>query len=208
VRAGTPAWSKIKTASGGLISAIAVAPGNSKVVWVGYDNGDVYKTSNGTSANPNWTKVDGATLPNRYVTRIAIRKGAPNTVYVTFGGFFDGYTTGNIWRTKNGGSSWANKHGVLPQAPIRSVVMHPKKANVLYVGTEVGIFFSTNSGNPWNVPQAGPTNTSVDELFFLGNTLYAATHGRGVFKNTHTLPPLPPVAVSAAETAGTAPADE
>lgn len=194
VLAGTPTWLKIKPASSGTISAIAVAPGNSSIIWVGYTNGDVYKTANGTAASPIWTKVDSASLPNRYVTRITIQKNTPNNVYLTFGGFFDGYTTGNIWKTTNGTTAtptWTNKHGSgatgLPSVPIRSVVIHPSNVNVIYVGTAVGIFVSAAGGGTWTVPQSGPTNTSVDELFFMGTTLYAATHGRGVFRSA-TLP--------------------
>jgi len=196
VKAATPSWKSIKApiTNQYAISAIAVAPGNSNIVWVGYENGDVYRTKNGTAANPTWSKVDGTSLPNRYVTRITIQKNKPDNVYVTFGGFFDGYTTGNIWKTTNGTvatPTWTNIHGTgasaLPSVPIRSVVIHPQNPNVLYVGTEVGVFVSSVGGTTWVVPQSGPTNTSVDELFFLGTTLYAATHGRGLFRSA-TLP--------------------
>ena len=87
----------------------------------------------------------------------------------------------------------------LPAVPIRSVVIHPSTPSVIYVGTDAGVFVSATGGGTWVVPQSGPTNTSVDELFFLGNKLYAATHGRGVFRSA-TLPvPEPPGPVASAE---------
>ena len=191
VKAVTPTWTNIKPDSGSAgpaISAIAVAPGNSNIIWVGYENGDVYRTINGLAANPTWTKVDGATLPNRFVTRITIQSAT--RVYVTFGGFFDGHTTGNVWRSTNanaGAPTFTNIHGNLPAVPVRSLVIHPSNANYLYAGTELGVFLSANGGTTWTVPQKGPTNTSVDELFFLGTTIYAVTHGRGIFRSP-TLP--------------------
>ncbi len=130
--------------------------------------------------------MDSASLPNRYVTRIAVQEGNPDVVYATFGGFYDG-SSGNVWKSSNGGTSWTDIHGsgaaALPAVPTRSVVIHPTKPKWIYVGTEIGIFVSQNGGNDWLVPHRGPTNTSVDELFFLGTTIYAATHGRGLFRS-------------------------
>ena len=186
-----PSWAAIKSSVGALISAIAVAPGNSNIVWVGYEDGRVYKTINGTATLPTWSQVDTNSpgLPNRYVTRITIDKNDNNKVYVTFGGF----SADNVWRTLNGGTSWTDITGSgptgLPNLPVRSLVINPTNSNWLYVGTELGIFASEDGGANWTVPHNGPTNTSVDELFWMNTVLVAATHGRGLFK-TETLPCL------------------
>ena len=185
VKAGTPTWTSIKGPDTGKISAIAVAPGNSNVIWVGYDNSKIYRTTNGTSATPTWTRMDNTgtpTLPARYVTRITIDPDDSNKVYATFGGF----SQDNIYRTTNGGSTWTDITGSgttgLPDAPVRSLVIHPSNSDWLYVGTEVGIFASEDGGTTWALPTDGPANVSVDELFWMGNKLVAATHGRGMFE--------------------------
>jgi photosystem II stability/assembly factor-like uncharacterized protein len=184
-----PQWTAIKppvivNTSPTFISAIAVAQGNSNVIWVGHNNGDVYVTTNGTAAAPGWTKVDALTMPNRMVTRLAIDPANPNIVFATFGS----YSSDNLWKTTNGGLNWADSTGVgasgLPDAPIRSVVFHPALSSWIYVGTEVGIFASTDGGATWGLPHDGPANVSVDELFWMGGTLVAATHGRGLFRTT------------------------
>jgi outer membrane protein assembly factor BamB/subtilisin family serine protease len=178
-----PTWAAIKPSTSGAISAIAVAQGNPAVIWVGHNTGDVFKTANGAAANPTWTRVDENSpgLPNRYVTRITIDKFNPDTAYVTFGG----YSPDNVWRTTDGGATWSDRTGSgptgLPDAPVRSLVINPANPNWLYAGTEVGVFASENAGAAWAVPQEGPANVSVDELFWMGNTLVAATHGRGLF---------------------------
>ncbi|NNJ12165.1 choice-of-anchor D domain-containing protein [Chloroflexales bacterium ZM16-3] len=182
-----PSWAAIKSSIGGLnneISAIAVAPGNSDIIWVGHNNGNVYKTTNGTAAAPTWTQVDtnGVGLPNRYANRIAIDPNNSSIVYVTFGGF----NADNVYRSTDGGTTWGDRTGSgatgLPDAPVRSLVISPLDSNRIYVGTEVGIFASEDAGATWSLPHDGPSNVSVDELFWVGNTLTAATHGRGVYQ--------------------------
>lgn len=183
-----PIWISIKSDVGVPISAIAVAQGNSDVIWVGHANsqvvngsGDIYKTTNGTSNNPVWQKVDnnGAnSLPNRYCTRITIDPNDHQKVFVTFGG----YSRGNVWRTIDGGLNWQNLSGSLPEAPVRSLVIHPRKSDFLYLGTEVGVFASEDGGNTWSATNEGPTNCSVDELFWMDEVLVCATHGRGMFQ--------------------------
>lgn len=183
VKAATPGWAIRKAAAGSgssyYISAIAVAEGNSNVIWVGHNNGMIFYTTNGTAAWPTWTQVTG--LPSRMVLRFLIDKDDHNLVYVAFGG----YASSNLWRTTNGGGNWGDIHGALPSVPVRSVLRHPSNPNWLYAGTEVGVFTSENGGGTWATTNDGPANVSVDELFWYDNTqLVAVTHGRGMFKTT------------------------
>ncbi len=192
-RASTVSWSAIKAADGtSHITAVAVAPGNSDLIWVGHLNGDVFKTVNGTAASPTWTKMDdnATALPARRVTRIAIDPTNSNRVYVTFGG----YSSGNVWQTTNGGTSWANATGTLPAAPVYGLAISPLSPQTIYAGTDVGVFASDNGGTTWSTTNIGPTLASVQEIFVSGTTLVTVTHGRGVFTaplaaTTDTTPP-------------------
>jgi photosystem II stability/assembly factor-like uncharacterized protein len=181
VKAATPTWSNIKTnTNGSFISAIAVAKGNSDIIWVGHNNGDVYSTANGTAANPTWTRQDLGTpnLPNRTCTRLTIDPNNFNKVYATFGGF----NSDNVYRTTDGGTTWANIASGLPSAPVRSLVLAPFNSNFIYVGTDVGVFASADGGASWSAGNEGAANVAVDELFWMNSYLVAATHGRGLFK--------------------------
>ncbi len=183
VKAATPSWAIRKAAAGSgssyYISAIAVAEGNSDIIWVGHNNGLVFYTTNGSAASPTWTQVSG--LPSRMVLRFLIDKDDHNRVYVAFGG----YSASNLWRSTNGGSTWTDIHGALPSVPVRSVLRHPSNPNWLYAGTEVGVFTSENGGGTWATTNDGPANVSVDELLWYDSTtLLAVTHGRGVFRTT------------------------
>ncbi len=186
-RAGSVLWSAIKPTVGSNISAIAVAPGDANVIWIGHNNGHVYKTSNGTAAVPTWTAVDNNSapnpLPNRYIGRIVIDHSNSSTVYIGLGGF----TGDNLHKTTNGGTTWVDLTGSgvtgLPSAPINGVAQHPSLNDRLYVGTEVGIFASHDGGLTWSTSNDGPADVSVDEVVFMHNstTLLAATHGRGLW---------------------------
>ena len=153
--------------------------GNSSIIWVGHNNGDVFKTTNGTVASPTWTAMDnGATpLPNRYCTRVTISPSNPNQVYATFGG----YNSGNIWKSTNGGTNWTNVSASLPDAPVYDVDEHPGNPNFLYAATEVGVFASSNGGTTWFPTNLGPANVAVFELTWMKRLLVAVTHGRGLF---------------------------
>jgi hypothetical protein len=174
-----PKWAPIKSPNGSEISAIAVAKGNSGIIWAGHNSGALYRTANGTADNPTWTPITTTPpLPSRFCTRITIDAGNPQVVYATFGG----YSKNNIWMTTDNGASWKSISASLPEAPVYSVVVHPTQAKHLYAGTAVGVFASENGGVTWSPTNEGPTNCAVDELFWMGTTLVAVTHGRGMFK--------------------------
>jgi hypothetical protein len=177
-------WAVVKSSVGSNISAIAIAVGNSDLIWIGHNNGNVYKTTNGTAGSPTWNLMDTG-LPNRVVTSIAIDPANSDIVWASFGGF----SSGNVWRSTDGGASWSDRSSGLPSAPIRSVVTHPTTAGWVYVGTDVGVFASENGGASWGIPHDGPANVAVFQLFFMNTTLVAVTHGRGMFTANVSDPP-------------------
>lgn len=183
VKAAVPAWSSFGTPSGyapNNISRIAVAKGNSNVVWLGRNYGEVAKSVDAMAATPTFTDVTGY-LPRRMVLSILIDKDRHNTVYVGLGGFL----SDNLWRTTDGGATWRNIGAGLPAAPIRAIERHAAQANYLYVGTDVGLFTSEDGGATWNANPDGPASVPVEHLFWYdASTLVAATHGRGMFKTT------------------------
>ena len=147
---------------------------------MGHEGGAIFRTENATATEPSWELVgtSGANpLPARYCTCITVDPHEMNVVYVAFGG----YKRGNLWVTRDAGTTWTNLATGLPPAPIRAIAVHPRHARVLYIGTEVGIFASDNAGVTWSPTNEGPTNCSVDDLLWMNETLVCVTHGRGMF---------------------------
>ncbi len=198
VREGIPTWTAIKPPVPILgaqpvpppISAIAIAPTNRDLIYVGYNDGRLYKTTTGSSDSPEWLPVDDNQdlnpLPNKYITRILIDPDDSERVYLATGGF----DRDNLLVTANGGESWfsasGSGEGQLPDVPIRAIARKPTNPNVLYVGTEVGIFSSSDQGASWSTTNDAAANVSVYELSYAaGSTrLFAATYGRGIWQMT------------------------
>ncbi len=165
-----PTWTEIKGDIGSNITAITVGS-SSNDIWIGYQNGHVYKDIN--------TRVDdGASpLPDRQVTRIVVDG---STVHVMFGGF----ETDNIWKTMDDGVSWSPLGDLPLGMPVYDLVVNPSDSSDLYIGTEFGVFVSDDDGANWSLTYANgdsPTSSPVYDLDLDGTTLIAATYGRGVF---------------------------
>jgi hypothetical protein len=182
VRAATPAWRVAKqpsAATDNFINAIAVREGDGNVIWVGHNNGEVYRASDGLAASPTWIRSGQGTIPSRRVMRIMVDRDNPSRVIVALTGF----NPSNLWQTLDGGVTWASITGNLPDAPIFDVKRHARNAQWLYAATSVGVFTSENGGATWSTTNEGPANIRVRELFWIDdNTLGAATYGRGMFK--------------------------
>lgn len=158
------------------VSTVIVAKGNSNVIYAGCSNGVVQVTTNGGT---NWTLRD-AGLPNLSVTRIASDPTNPAIAYVTFSGYT---SSSKIYKTTNYGANWTNVSGNLPNIPTNCVVVNPTNSNNLFVGTDLGIFSTTDGGSSWVQDVNGMANVPVLDLDYRAsdNKLFAATHGRSMF---------------------------
>lgn len=179
-------------------SAIDVAPSNTNVIWVGYKNGVV---SMSTDMGGTWTRVDDnpTSIPGRFVTDIAISPHNSDQVVVTVGG----YATDTVWYTDDAGVTWTLINGTapndLPDIQVNTVRFDPIMENWIYIGTDMGMLATEDLGQNWSVTawrgeNEGPLNTRVSELFWMGEKLVAATHGRGMFV-TEPFRNNPPVAI-------------
>lgn len=168
-------------------SAIDISAASSNHIWVGYDNGRVSRTSD---AGANWVDVDdnGTTpLPNSVITDIAINPQNENQVFITVGG----YRADSVWYTDDNGATWQRRTGAapfdLPAIQVNTVRFHPVEDNWVYIGTDLGVLASEDRGLTWGrtmryADNEGPVNTEVAELFWQGDYLVAATHGRGMYR--------------------------
>jgi photosystem II stability/assembly factor-like uncharacterized protein len=166
------------------ISTIAVAKTDGKVIYVGTDDGRMWITRD-TGAT--WTDIT-AGLPTRWITRVTVDPTDANTAYVTVSGYRNGDNAPHVLRTTNGGTSWQDISGNLPNAPVNDIVLDPLNRALLYVGTDVGVFTSADGGTTWTALGTGLPQISVADLetaVSAGHTvLTAGTYGLGVYQVT------------------------
>ena len=181
------------------INAIGVGPNN--VVWVGTSGSGSSVTSKvqvSTNANlgASATFTDRSSgLPTRAVTQVMPdpADATGGTAYVTFSGFdqYSGGTGGDglgyVYKTINFGANWTNLTGNLPHSPVNDIVIDPSIANTLYVGTDVGVFYTSNANAApptWNTLVSGLPKSAVLSLKLHNGsrTLVAGTHGRSVWR--------------------------
>jgi hypothetical protein len=180
---GTNNWVASSPVFDSNVSRVAIAPSNSAVMYAGLNNGKVYRTANGnTGAAATWTEITG-TLPGLYITGFWISPTNPDEVYVTMGAFSYGQTH-YIYKTSNAGAAWASIQGNLPTLPVWAINSYPSDSGrVLVVGTDAGMFFSTNDGTAWTALNSGFPLTTIYHVSIdpQATSIVAWTHGRSVW---------------------------
>jgi photosystem II stability/assembly factor-like uncharacterized protein len=171
------------------VTTIAVAPSDSNTVYAGTGNSKVWITTNALAASGRtWKKINNG-LPPRYVTALAVDPKKPKTAYVAFSGFSGfGDQLGHVFATQNGGGSWADISGNLPNIPVNAIVVNPARPSQLFAGTDIGVFYTDDGGADWNLLGTGLPQVAVLGLTLARSgsvaSLFAATHGRGVWEAT------------------------
>lgn len=180
---GGSAWAAASPVFAGTISAVGVAKSTSSTLYAAWQsNPTVLRRT--TNAGVNWTAT--AALPNRIVTDIEVNPTSAAVAYATLSGFNTQTpaTPGHLFRTTNSGASWTNISGNLPDSPANAVAVDYRTSPAtLYVGTDVGVFWSVDGGVSWANASRGLPNTVVADvrLDLQTNKVIAATHGRGAY---------------------------
>jgi photosystem II stability/assembly factor-like uncharacterized protein len=171
----------------GTITTVAAAKTDGNVIYVGTDDGLLWRTSN---LGAEWTLLedpdDPSTptneddLPGTWVTRVAVDPTDAEIAYATFSGFRSGDSTPHVVRTADGGASWTNVSGNLPAAPVNDIVVIP--GGKLAVGTDTGVFLSTDGGASWLTLGSGLPAVPILDIRYhqATNTITAATFGHGI----------------------------
>ncbi|MEO2145466.1 MAG: hypothetical protein ABGY32_06175, partial [bacterium] len=129
-----------------------------------------------------WERA-GEGLPSRRVTDVVSSVHDPERVYVTLSGSSVGDRRSYVFRSGDFGATWKSLAGNLPHEPVTALIEDPSNRNVLYLGTDLGVFVSTDGGARWAVLGGGlPTCPVVDlAVHSESDTLVAVTHGLSAF---------------------------
>jgi photosystem II stability/assembly factor-like uncharacterized protein len=183
--AGGPALTEATTAEyyNSLLS-VAESPVTPGVIWAGADDGNLHVTRN---HGAQWRRVDGnvpGVGPEAVVSHVEPSRTAECTAYATFERrFMDDYRP-YAFRTTDCGASWTSIAGNLPDMAFLQVLREdPTNPQVLYAGTEMGLYVSVTGGNRWfrvggNLPAVTVHDVKIHPR---ENDLVVATHGRGIW---------------------------
>lgn len=189
---GAALWTPMTLASsiGAGASALAVAPTDANYLLAGLSNGGIFRTNRAVTlslSQPARSSSEITATPRSgtvsWVTFDPTNRDIAYATYSTFGG-------SHVWRTIDGGLTWTAIDGSgdtrIPDIPVHCIVVDPSNTARLYVGTDLGVFVSTDGGAKWSVENNGFANTVTETLVInvAGGvtTLYAFTHGRGAYK--------------------------
>lgn len=177
--------------SGGIVTSIAVAPTDSRVIYTGSSDGQIWmSTFYGNSGY--WYRIDSG-LPSGSITSIAVSPTTALDIIVSIGG------TGHdhVYRCTNTlyAPAWmaldSSGPNSFPDIPATAVAREPFDPDfTYYVGTDIGVFYTTDAGNTWySINRFGLPNVQVTGLKALQGTggelgydqLDVTTYGRGAW---------------------------
>lgn len=162
----------------GTITAIAPAKTDPNTIYVGTDTGRVWKT---TDLGAHWTRLNG--LPTRWVNSIVVDPRNANHLYAAFSGYREGDNSANVWTSNDGGATWQNISGNLPNAPVE-MLTYDQLRKQIYAAMDLGAFELKNGKTNWARIGKGLPDAPVLDLRLSGDdqTLFAATFGRSVWR--------------------------
>ncbi len=167
------------------ITAIAESPVQPGVLWAGTDDGLVHISRDNGKTWVNVTRNIPGLPKNSWCSRIEASHFEPGTAYLTFDNHRNDDYKPYVYKTDDFGKSFKSITSNLPPLGWAHVIReHPHNKNLLFVGTEFGIFFSYNSGLSWidlkgsNLPTVSINDIAIHPR---DNDLIIGTHGRGIW---------------------------
>ena len=163
------------------ITAIVIAPTDSNYVLAGTRDGYIHRSTEAlnTTASTQWKYGRPAA---GYVSSVVFDPNDKNIVYATISTFY----LKHVWKSINAGESWVSIDGNLPDIPVHCIIVDPTNSSRLFIGTDLGVFVSVDNGASWGVENTGFANTPTESLIPSSPnstlSLYAFTHGRGVWR--------------------------
>lgn len=184
----TPRIGGVEVATGSdVMNCLAVAPGDSNRIYAGTAQDKVHMTTDGGAS---WVAIDGGSpaLPDRTITFLNVNPINKSDLLV----LLSGTGSGHVYRCTNTTAAtpvWSDRSGSgatgLPDVPANSLARDPDDPqNTWYVGTDLGVFMTTNAGSTWTNVTAplGLPNVQVNEVAVSAGHLFAATWGRGIWR--------------------------
>lgn len=164
----------------GTITSISESPKRFGLLAVGTDDGHVHVTRDG---GLNWQAVDGRLPAQRWVSRVELSAHVENRLYVSLNGYRQDDERVYLYSSDDLGRSWRDIGRGIPAEAVNVVREDSVNPDVLYVGTDRGVYVSIDRGANWQTLDGNLPNVPVHDLFVhpRERELIAGTHGRSAW---------------------------
>jgi len=167
----------------GVVYSLAESPVKAGLLWAATDDGKVWITQDDGA---NWTDLTAnlpAAIKRQWISRVEASWKDANVAYLAVAAYRGGIFAPLAYRTSDGGKTWESIAGNLPaDHPVKVVREDPTNPDLLYAGTEFGLFVSLNRGGSWTKFGELPT-VAVDDIQIhtRERDLIIGTHGRSIY---------------------------
>ncbi|MEO0092033.1 MAG: YCF48-related protein [candidate division WOR-3 bacterium] len=159
--------------SGEAVLSIAIHPTQTNTILVGTYYGIYRSTDGGMTWNP-----------TNFYNECPVIKFSPNSPNIVYAGSYDG----NVYKSTDAGQSWNPTGSGISGYEVRNLLIDLASFSIVYVGTELGCYKTTNSGTYWQSANTGLYATAIN-CFTLApsqpNTIYLAVDGDALYKSTN-----------------------
>ncbi len=165
----------------GTLTTVEESPLKFGLIYTGSDDGLVYVTKDGGSR---WIKISDKLPQDLWISQVYPSKFEEGTVYVSLNGYrWDNFNS-YVYQSKDYGSTWKKIGSNLPAEPVNVFKEDPENKNILYVGTDHGLYVSFDQGENFERFSGGLPAVAVHDLIVQPreHELVVATHGRSLWK--------------------------
>jgi photosystem II stability/assembly factor-like uncharacterized protein len=165
----------------GTLTTISESPFKFGLLYTGSDDGLIHVSENGGGS---WNTISGSLPQNLWVSRVAASKHKKERVYASLNGYrWDNFAP-YLYKSEDYGKTWKSIVSNLPESPVNVILEDPANENLLFVGTDNGLYVSLNQGESWELFQNGIPNVAVHDLVVQPEAkhLLVGTHGRSIYQ--------------------------
>jgi len=173
-------WVEVDFGGAAGENASAVSIVDRKTIFLGSEKGRLVRIDRARSG---WAKatVTQLTSPRSEFVSDIVVLGASKRIIWTSCSAFGG---GHVFRSTNGGKTWGDRTGNLPDIPVNAIVIDPKNQRRIFAATDHGVYQSKNSGKKWTDFSNGLPNAVVGDMILheRRRVLRVGTHNRGAWE--------------------------
>ncbi len=162
------------------IFSISESPFEFGLIYAGTDDGRVWTTKD---SGKNWEEINKGLPIGKWVSEMVASQYDKSTVYMTQNGKRDDDMLPYVWKSYDYGKTWVDISKQIPSGPVNVIKEDPFDENILYVGTDYGVYISLDKGESWESLAGNLPTTYVHDLVIhpRDEVMVIGTHGRGVW---------------------------